>query len=102
MKNKKDSQSSQRINLNHMALSNFTDVSIPKNLISLTIQENYITDFIGLDSCQTLESLMVDRNPIISFHGFPQVPNLVNLSMIDTPISKLSNFRALAVIVAGH
>ena len=102
MKNKKDSQSSQRINLNHMALSNFTDVSIPKNLISLTIQENYITDFIGLDSCQTLESLMVDRNPIISFHGFPQVPNLVNLSMIDTPISKLSNFRALAVIVAGQ
>lgn len=102
MKTKKDSQSGQRINFNRMALSNFTDVSIPKNLISLTIQENYITDFIGLDSCQTLESLMVDRNPIISFHGFPQVPNLVNLSMIDTPISKLSNFRALAVIVAGE
>jgi hypothetical protein len=65
------------------------------------VNDNLITDFIGLESLPRLHTLILDRNPIISLKGFPSLPELTHLSMLGTPISELHNFRALALIVAG-
>lgn len=99
---KKETQDKTRLVLSHMAINGFVEVTIPQGTKSLAINENYITDFVGLNSLPKLENLCLDKNPIISFRGFPKLPSLTNLSLIDTPISKLTNFRALAIVVAGQ
>jgi hypothetical protein len=79
----------------------FCDLEIPDGTEKLRISDNAITDFVGLRDIDSLIDVIIDNNPIISFRGFPTLGNLKHLSLRQTPIAKLPNFRALAVLCTG-
>jgi Leucine-rich repeat (LRR) protein len=79
----------------------FCDIEIPDGVEQMHLPENWITDFVGLPDSDSLVDLVLDKNPIISFRGFPTLRNLQHFSLRGTPISKVPNFRALAVLCAG-
>ena len=88
----------------HCGIRHFKDVDLKKGLQSLNVTGNLLTDFEGFEEkfCPDLQILILDQNPILSFKGFPEnCPELEWLSMEDTPVSRLPNFRPLAVAVVG-
>jgi hypothetical protein len=85
----------------HQNIRFFCELEIPDGIEQLHLAENSITDFVGLNDSDCLIDIVLDKNPIISFRGFPTLTNLQHLSLRRTPISKLPNFRALAVLCSG-
>ena len=82
-------------------LRSFTEIDVPSKAILLNFQGNNLTDFIGLGNLENAETLILDDNPILSFMGVSESPNLKNLSMLNTPVSKLRNFKQLSILAFG-
>ena len=82
-------------------LLSFADIDIPSDIPILNFRGNKITDFIGFGSFDSVKILILDDNPILSFRGIEQLPNLQEVSLQHTPISKLLNFRELAILAFG-
>jgi hypothetical protein len=97
----RQSETSAEVNKCRNGLRSFQEVHIPDGTKKLQLSDNHLVDFSGFDPIDSLEELNVDRNPLISFRGFPVLKNLKYLSLVGSPVSKLPNFRALAILVAG-
>jgi hypothetical protein len=92
---------SRSVHKSGLSIRSGIDIQIPQGTISANFSDNLLIDFLGIEGVQSLETLLLDGNPIVSFRGFPEFPSLRSLSLANTPISLLSNFRALAVACAG-
>ena len=82
-------------------LKSFTEIDIPTESQNLYFQGNFLTDFLGICSSESCVNIVLDENPIITFYGVSKLPNLQTISLINTPISKLKNFRILTLLAFG-
>lgn len=84
-------------------IRSFRNLSFQPSIETLNLSNNLFFDFIDFEPPERLKTLIMNDNPIVSFEGFPdnQTPNLEEISLINSPISKLVNFRALCLIVIG-
>ena len=82
-------------------LKSFTEIDIPTESQNLYFQGNFLTDLLGICSSESCVNIVLDENPIITFYGVSKLPNLQTISLINTPISKLKNFRVLTLLAFG-
>lgn len=67
----------------------------------LTLNNNQIYNFQGLERCRNVQKIYLDNNPTMSFKGAVHLPNLVYISMKNTPISENPHFELMCLIIFG-
>jgi Leucine-rich repeat (LRR) protein len=70
-------------------LHNFTDVT------KMKLDDNQITEILGLDILQDLQEISVENNKIKEIKGFEQFPKLVKLNLQNNQIRELKGLKNL-------
>jgi Leucine-rich repeat (LRR) protein len=68
----------------------------PINLESLSLSNNSIEAFTGLEALPHLRVLNLVNNRIKNFKGFPVLPQLEVINLHGNPISEMKQFRVIA------
>ena len=91
-----------KLDLSNLKLDKLNELGNQRALIELNVSENpHLTSFLTLPKQACLKTIIANGSGINILSGLSNQPRLSSISLIDTPISKIDNFRIAVLLAAG-
>ena len=91
-----------KLDLSNLAIDNLEGLKNQKTLKELYLNNAKITSFQTLPIQPCLKTIIADGSSVNCLSGLSLQPRLSKISLINTPISKIDNFRIAVILEVGR